>query len=289
MIGNQITESSKDSMGNSKSKKKKLTLADKADKYHCYQQSVQSPEHEIDFFQQAYRELFKKTAKSLREDFCGTFSVCCHWVAQKRERTAIAVDLDPEPLDWGREHNLSQLSESQQKRVRILEQDVRKRNRPQVDILTAQNFSFWIFKTRAEVIEYFKIARSNLNNEGIMIMDMKGGSGCYEENQTDKRTIKKGKKGFKYYWKQDRFNPITADARFFIGFKFADGSRIKKAFEYNWRFWSIPEVREMLAEAGFSESVVYWETDYDDGDSEWSIHESADSDPSWISYIVAIK
>ena len=213
----------------------------------------------------------------------------CHWVAQKRERTAIAVDLDPEPLHWGREHNLSQLSESQQKRVRILEQDVRKRNRPQVDILTAQNFSFWIFKTRAEVIEYFKIARSNLNNEGIMIMDMMGGSGCYEENQTDKRTIKKGKKGFKYYWKQDRFNPITADARFFIGFKFADGSRIKKAFEYNWRFWSIPEVREMLAEAGFSESVVYWETDYDDGDSEWSIHESADSDPSWISYIVAIK
>ena len=75
MIGNQITESSKDSMGNSKSKKKKLTLADKADKYHCYQQSVQSPEHEIDFFQQAYRELFKKTAKSLREDFCGTFAV----------------------------------------------------------------------------------------------------------------------------------------------------------------------------------------------------------------------
>jgi len=66
----------------------------------------------------------------------------------------------------------------QQKRVKILEQDVRKKNRPAVDILAAQNFSFWIFKTRKEVIEYFKIARANLQKEGIMIMDMMGGGEC---------------------------------------------------------------------------------------------------------------
>ena len=276
-------------MGNSKSKKKKKTLADKADKYVCYQESVQSPEHEIDFFEQAYREAYKKKPKSIREDFCGTFSICCHWVKAHKDRTAIAVDLDPEPLDWGREHNLSKLTKAQQQRVRILQQDVRQRNRPQVDILTAQNFSFWIFKTREEVIEYFKVARANMGPESIMIMDMMGGGGCYEEGQTDVRTIKKGKKGFKYYWKQDRFNPITADARFYIGFKFSDGSKLKKAFEYNWRFWTIPEVREMLQEAGFSASRVYWEVDYKDADSEWLIKESADSDPSWISYVVALK
>jgi len=276
-------------MGNTKTKKNKKTMAEKADKYVCYQKSVQSPEHEIDFFEQAYQEAYKKKPKSIREDFCGTFSICCHWVAAGRDRTAIAVDLDPEPLEWGRDHNLSKLTDAEQERVRILEQDVRQRNRPQVDILTAQNFSFWIFKTRAEVIEYFKVARANMGPQSIMIMDMMGGGGCYEEGQTDVRTIKKGKKGFKYYWKQDRFNPITADARFYIGFKFSDGSKLKKAFEYNWRFWTIPEVREMLQEAGFSASRVYWEVDYKDADSEWLIKESADSDPSWICYVVALK
>lgn len=265
----------------------KKTLADKADKYACYLKSVQAPEHEIEFFDQAYNEAFHRKATSLREDFCGTFSICCHWVKSARNRTAIAVDLDGEPLDWGRQHHLCKLTESQQKRVRILQQDVRKRNKPQVDILAAQNFSFWIFKTRKEVVDYFKIARANLNSNGIMVMDMMGGGGCYDEEQTDVRTIKKGKKGFKYLWRQARFNPITADAEFHISFKFADGSKMKKAFVYNWRFWTIPEVREMLAEAGFSESRVYWEDE--DDESQWYVAEEAASDPSWISYVVALK
>lgn len=274
-------------MGNSKKKK---TLAEKADKYACYQASVQSPEHEIEFFEQAYQEAFKQTPLILREDFCGTFAVCCQWVASHDSRRATGVDLDPEPLDWGRENNLSKLTDDQQERVKILQQDVRKKNRPQADILAAQNFSFWIFKTRAEVIEYFKVARSNMAAKSILVMDMMGGGQCYDEDHTDVRTIKKGKKGFKYYWKQVRFNPITSDATFHIGFKFADGSRMKKAFEYNWRFWTIPEIREMLAEAGFSASHVYWEIeDEDEEESDWEIRSEAESDPSWISYIVAIK
>ncbi len=280
-------------MENAKRKRKKnrKTLAEKADKYVCYQQSVQSPEHEIQFFEQSFMEAYGKKPYSLREDFCGTFSICCHWVDSHRDRTATGVDLDSEPLQWGRDHNLSKLTPKQQQRVRILQQDVRKRNRPTVDILAAQNFSFWIFKTRPEVVEYFKIARANMNRQSIMIMDMMGGGQCYDENHTDTRTVKKGKRGFKYYWKQARFNPINGDARFTISFKFADGSRMKKAFHYDWRFWTIPEIREMLAEAGFSESRVYWEIeDEDDEDAaEWQIREEAPSDPSWIAYIVALK
>jgi len=279
-------------MGNSKSRKKKRTQAEKADKYRCYQKSVQSPDHEIDFFVQAYREAYRKGPLSLREDFCGTFAVCCNWVASGRKRTATGVDLDSEPLDWGRANNLSKLTDGQQKRLRIIQQDVRKKNRPQVDILAAQNFSFWIFKTRREVVEYFKVARANLSSQGMMVMDMMGGGGCYEEDHSEARTIKKGKNGFKYYWKQVRFNPITSDAEFNIGFKFADGSRMKKAFVYQWRFWTIPEVRELLEEAGFSETRVYWEIEKDDDEdaqSEWQIETEADSDPAWIAYIVALK
>ncbi|TWT83988.1 hypothetical protein CA13_54620 [Planctomycetes bacterium CA13] len=279
-------------MGKTKKKQKsKPTMAELADKFDCYQKSVQTPEHEVEFFEKAFHDVYKKKPYSLREDFCGTFAICCDWVTSDSMRTAVGVDLCSETIAWGREHNLAKLDQAQQSRVKLLEQDVRKRNRPQVDVLAAQNFSFWLFKTRDEVIDYFTIARSNLKAEGIMVMDMMGGGECYTEELVEKRTIKKGKKGFRYDWEQASFNPISGDASFYIHFKFNDGSKLKRAFEYHWRFWTIPEVREMLAEAGFSESHVYWEIEDDDDEEEtrWERRESAGSDPSWICYIVAVK
>ena len=76
-------------------------MAEKADKYKCYLKSVQSPEHEVEFFDQAFKDEFRRKPTTLREDFCGTFSVCCEWVKLGKQRTAIGVDLDPEPLPWG--------------------------------------------------------------------------------------------------------------------------------------------------------------------------------------------
>ena len=279
-------EKSKSKAGNSRK-----SLAEQADRFKCYQLSVQSPEHEIEFFEQAYREAYRRKPYSLREDFCGTFSICCHWVHSHSKRTALGVDLCAETLQWGRDHNLASLTKSEQARVRLIEQDVRKLNRPRVDVLAAQNFSFWIFKTRAEVIDYFKAARRNLNDQGIMVMDMMGGGDCFIEGHVDKRVIKKGKKGFSYHWKQIAFNPVTHDAQFSISFKFKDGSKLKNAFEYNWRFWSVPEVREMLAEAGFAESHVYFELEDEDGEDtgEWARKTDTDSNPCWLAYIVAIK
>ncbi|MEO1618042.1 MAG: class I SAM-dependent methyltransferase [Planctomycetota bacterium] len=279
-------------MAKRKVKKSQPTMAAKADKFSLYEQSVQTPEHEVEFFEQAYSEAYKKTPIVLREDFCGTFSICCHWVASNRRRIAFGVDLCEETLAWGREHNLAPLKPSEQKRVTLLADDVRTRDTPPADVLAAQNFSFWIFKTRAEVTSYFRTAYENLATQGILVTDMMGGGECYEEGHTDKRVIVKGKKGFSYHWTQDSFNPITADASFSISFHFPDGSKIKPAFEYDWRFWTIPEVREMLAEAGFRESHVYWERENEDDpelDGGWYRCGCADSDPSWICYIVAIK
>ncbi len=287
-MGNQTKAKSK----KRKSKSAKLTLAEKADKFVCYQKSVQTPDHEVDFFEQAYRDVNgRKKPMTLREDFCGTFAVCCEWVKSHRQRTAIGVDLCGETLQWGRDHNLAKLSDSEKSRIRLLEQDVRKRNRPAVDVLAAQNFSFWIFKTRESLADYFRVARSNLRPGGIMVMDMMGGGECYEEELVEKRTIVKGKKGFKYMWEQASFNPVTAEASFYISFKFADGSKMKRAFEYHWRFWTIPEVRELLKEAGFRQSHVYWEQE-DEEDEEyygWERGDDAPSNPSWICYIVAQK
>ncbi len=271
-----------------------LSLAEQADKYVCYQKSVQEPEHEVEFFEQAYRDAFgKRKPRHLREDFCGTFAVCCEWVKGSPKRTALAVDLDPEPLAWGKANNLAELSEAQQKRVRVAKRDVRKRSRSKTkaDVLAAQNFSFWLFKTRADVVSYFRTARAHLSDRGLMVMDMMGGGDCYIEGHKDKRTIQKGKRGYKYIWHQESFNPVTHDARFTISFRFKDGSRLDDVFVYEWRFWTVAEVREMLAEAGFGESHVYWEVldENEQETGEWERVDRAPSDPSWVCYVVGVK
>jgi len=261
------------------------TQAEKADKYALYQQSVQDPEHEVAFFEKVYKQLFGRMPKVLREDFCGTFAICCEW-AKKRNRTALGVDLDPEPLQWGRDHNLSALEENAKQRVHIKQQDVRSKTAPPAQVLAAQNFSFWEFRTRAALADYFKHARANLDNRGMMVLDMMGGPECLEEDSEDERNIGQ----FTYVWEQNRFDPITHEARFHIHFRFPDESELSNAFTYDWRFWSIPEVRELLEEAGFSKVHVYWEgTDENgEGDNNWKKTTWANSEPAWIAYMVAV-
>jgi hypothetical protein len=279
-------------MAKPKYKSAQRTMADRADKRKLYEEAVQMPDHEVGFFIQAYKDARQRKPYRLGEDFCGTFAVSCQWVKSDKERTAIGIDLCPTTLQWGRDNNLSKLDAEQQKRVTLKNQDVRKKNTPQVDILAAQNFSFWVFKTRQEVIEYFKTALSNLADHGIMVIDMMGGAECRTEGLTHKQTIKQGKDGFTYHWKQVSFNPINSDACYSISFSFPDGSRLQDAFVYHWRLWTIPEVREMLIEAGFSMTHVYWAIDEEfdpDRDGGWQRREEAPSDASWTCYLVALK
>ncbi|HBW85047.1 MAG: hypothetical protein CMD92_03345 [Gammaproteobacteria bacterium] len=263
--------------------------AEQADKFVCYQRSVQEPDHEVRVFDQVYREAYNIKPLTLREDFCGTFAVSCEWAKSDKNRQAVGLDICPETLAWGIENNLGKLKTKVAERVEVLEQDARSRTAPHVDVLAAQNFSFWCLKTRQEVVNYFKLAFENLGEKGVMVMDMMGGKECYASDVTDKRTIIKGKDGFKYHWEQAYFNPVSADCSFYIHFKFADGSMIKKAFEYHWRFWTIPEVREMLAQAGFRVSKVYWDIADEDEDADWQAVDEAPNDDSWLCYVVGIK
>ncbi len=262
------------------------TMAATADKYDLYQQTVQEAEPEVEFFERAYRHVRGGKPQVLREDFCGTFQVCCEW-AKKRDRLAIGVDNDAEPLDWGREHNLAKLPEEAQQRVTIIEDDVRKVQGPKADVLAAENFSFFGFKTRDELREYFKKARQNLKPDGIMVLDMMGGAECWEDEREDLTDYGK----FTYVWEQAQLDPISHLGRWHIHYRFRDGSKMEPAFTYDWRLWTLPEVREVLEEAGFVKTHVYWEgTDKNgEGDGIWRRVTKGESDPCWIAYIVAEK
>jgi hypothetical protein len=77
----------------------------------------------------------------------------------------------------------------------------------------------------------------------------------------------------------------------YIHFHFNDGSKLRKAFHYEWRLWSLPEIREILLEAGFSKVTVYWQG-WDENDEPDGIFVPAtkgEADPGWICMISAEK
>ena len=61
-------------------------------------------------------------------------------------------------------------------------------------------------------------------------------------------------------------------------------------FTYDWRLWTIPEVREAMREAGFDQTAVYWETEHKgEGTGEYVRSEHGDNAYAWVAYIVGVK
>ncbi|MEZ4873308.1 MAG: class I SAM-dependent methyltransferase [Bdellovibrionales bacterium] len=278
MLQNQTQETTKVN-------KIKKSKKDDFDKYDLYIRSVQSPETDVKFLRRVYKELRGKKPISMREDFCGTFALSCEWVKLKKEHKAIGVDLDAEPISYGREHYFSQLKESQQERVEILQANVLDPKLPKADIIQAQNFSYFIFKKREQLREYFKNSQKTLNKDGIFVVDCFGGSQCMEPNEEETEH-----KGFSYFG----IKKVSTRLQMKLNFIFTLKEKVKKreqVFSYDWRMWSIPEVREVMLEAGFKDTAVYWEgTDEDgEGDGEFSRVDKGEECESWVAYIVGLK
>ncbi len=271
-----------------KSANKQQTMADTADIHELYEQSVQNVENEIEFLQATFKSLTGRTAHLFREDFCGTASAACQWVRQGKDFQAIGVDIEPSVLEWGRKNRVSKLDTEDQARVSLIESDVLTVETPKVDLLSAFNFSFFIFNTRESLLAYFKRSYDAIKDDGVFFCDMFGGP---EAQEVTKEKTKHKKHGFTYIWHQAEFHPVTHYIRCHIHFKFKDGSKLKKAFTYEWRLWTAPELRELLLEAGFKTATVYWEGEDEEGDGngEFTPDEKGEADLAWIAYIVAEK
>lgn len=273
----------------------KPTMAEQADRHVLYQESVQFPEAEVDFMSKTFQELRGRKALSMKEDFCGTAYLATEWCKSDPERTCIGVDIDGPTLEWGKKHNVEPAGEDVASRITLIEDDVRKITEPKVDVTCAFNFSYCLFEKRDELIEYFKQARASLNDDGILVLDLFGGTECADtlEEETELED-----QNATYIWEHVSFNPINNHMECAIHFEFDDGSRMDEAFTYCWRLWSIPEIQELLAEAGFSKSHVYWEEyvesdDEDDDELEGTgnYYETTEveNQESWMIYIVAEK
>lgn len=265
-------------------------LARIADRHRLYELAVQDAGAEIGFVDRTFRRLRGRPAETLREDFCGTAAVCAEWVRSRRTRRAFGVDLDPEVLDWARRNNLAKLSPEQLERVILLQEDVTAVRTEPVDAVVAMNFSYWTFQDRLSLGRYFRHAREGLGTDGVLFLDAFGGYDAMRELE-EAREIDEAGWRFTYVWEQARFDPVNNHLLCHIHFRFPDRSRIERAFSYDWRLWTLPELRELLDEAGFSRVTVYWQGFDRDGEPNGRFRPvtTGEADAGWIVYVTAEK
>lgn len=265
----------------------------RVDLLHLYEASVQCPDADIRFVDRLFRKKHGRPARSLREDFCGSSALSCEWVLGNKERTALGLDLDESTLQWARAHNVASIGDAAV-RVELRCADVRSVTE-KVDVALGLNFSYWIFKQREGVLAYFRAARRSLRPGGMLILDAFGGTESMCEG-VDEKPIKASihRDGtrvptFTYLWRQHRFNPIDHHFVCYIEFK-VRGRTLRRAFGYDWRFWTLAEIGELLREAGFRGVEVYADEFDEAGDSDgvYRLKTRLDNNGVWIAYVVGL-
>ncbi|NKB24546.1 MAG: methyltransferase domain-containing protein [Kiritimatiellae bacterium] len=266
------------------------------DRHRLYEASVQSVDTHLDFVERVYKKSHGHRPQRLREDFCGTAKLACEWVLRHSKNRAWGIDVDKPTLEWGSAHHLADFG-AKAKRVQLIHDNVLSVDTPHVDVTVAFNFSYWVFKQRTVLKEYFKNVTRSLKPGGIFVLDLFGGFNAMQ-TYTEKRMISSMRDAhgqriprFKYMWEQKSFNAITHEILCYIHFKLPDGSMIKKAYTYDWRLWTIPEIRETLLEAGFSSVDTYmhgW-TKEGECDEVYRCRTFFKNEKGWLSFIVGKK
>lgn len=263
---------------------KKLT---RDEKYVLYEGSVQNPAADIAFINREFKKIHDKAPLVLREDFCGTGAMACAWVAQSPAHKAHGLDLDMEPISYGVENHLFKLTEKEQTRMEYILGNVMDNYDFKADVIVAFNFSYFLFKKRADLVKYFSQVRKHLKKEGAFFIDLFGGTETRKPLEESNRH-----KSHTYYWDCDSYNPLTAEAQYYIHFKtHKDQVKHEKVFSYDWRMWDAKELQDVLIDAGFKSTHTYWEgVDKKDGTGNGVFKQSmkAENCESWVTYICAI-
>lgn len=253
------------------------------DPHRLYELAVQSAATELALLERVLRRA-GRPARRLREDFCGTALLAAAWVAAGPRRRADAVDLDPAVLAWARTHRLPELGAAAS-RLRLLQRDVRHGPRGPYDAVLALNFSWQVFHTRPALRAYLASARRALAPGGVLLLDLFGGW-LAKKPLTERRRLKGG---VTYVWEQEAFDPISHRLRCAIHFELAGGRTLKRAFRYDWRLWSLPEVAELLAEAGFADVEVLWDLEPPGVEPRYRPRRTAEQQGGWLAYLVATR
>jgi hypothetical protein len=89
----------------------------------------------------------------------------------------------------------------------------------------------------------------------------------------------------------ETFNPTNHHGMFYIHYKRRGEKVRKKVFTYNWRLWTLPELKDIMIEAGFKKAHVYWEQEdrHGNGAGVFRRQDYGDDSIAWVSYLVGEK
>lgn len=188
------------------------------------------------------------------EDFCGTAAMSRAWVTRVKGGRAIAVDHDPEPLARARGH----------KTVRVIRGNVftaTNTKRDAADIVFVGNFSIGEIHDRPRLVGYLRRCRARLRPGGVFICDTYGGESAFTVGAVHRMHPGPGPCRTRYTWEQRTADPATGRVVNAMHFRVDRAGSIElalhDAFVYDWRLWSVPELRDALTEAGFTSTAVY--------------------------------
>jgi hypothetical protein len=265
-------------------------------RHALYEAAVQGVEYDLDVFERIYRRHRGGRFRVLREDFCGTAQMACAWAARSASHLAIGVDHDPAVLAWSQRHRFPALHEAA-RRVRLVEGDVLRARTERADVVAAMNFSYWVFRTREALRRYFRAARSHLRRDGLFIVNAFGGTGAMQ-SLVERRQVPPSQgpdglriPGFHYVWEHRSFNPVDHRLRCSIHFRLGDGTWMRNAFRYDWRLWTLPEIQEVMGEAGFRRAEVLvegWNDRLHRSDETYRVRRSFENQEGWLALVVGL-
>jgi hypothetical protein len=250
------------------------------DRFELYELCAQAPARDA----RLLLAIHGGAPRVLGEDFSGAGAISREWVGLAAGRRAVAVDHDPEPL----------------RRVRAVPgvkavcADVL-RVKEKADIIAALNFSIGELHSRGGLVAYLRHAGSRLRGGGVLVCDIYGGSDAFMTGRI--RECKAGPRGERvvYTWEQRTADPLTGRVVNAMHFRVTarpggTSREIHDAFVYDWRLWSVPELRDAMLEAGFGAVEVYPRfaeaTDADGGLYLSPIEDAAEVGDSFSVYVV---
>ena len=248
------------------------------DPLELYRWAVQDPETHAIVLRTIYAWVRSgRQPVVLREDFAGTCAESVAWVALRRGRRAIAIDLDGPTLAWA-QHRAVRLLGSRASEIQFVQADVRSVGPPEVppaDIISVLNYSILYPREPDELSSYLRQALSGLAADGMLVLNLFGGSAATRPGTTRRHVRPQPRlpteppfPEFDYVWEVRSFEPasrrIDCRIHFEVPGSVASGHsrEVRDAFRYDWRLWSVAELAEACARAGFSD-VQVWRHTYD--------------------------
>lgn len=227
--------------------------SDFLDLYDLYERCVQHPGVLTEFLVRSHGG----EPRVLREDFCGSAALCRAWVKSCANREALGVDLDPAAIDAACER-CARLEGMCASRVRLVQADAAEAapaGTMPPDVIFVGNFSLGEIRTRAELMRYLRLGRERLARGGIFAADTFGGAGVYRRGFRRRIVDATGGTRIHCVWEQGSLDPFSAMIRCAVHFRIEEGGEVTRelpdAFVYEWRLWSVAELRDALDEAGF--------------------------------------